>query len=210
MTVIRTGISWTRSTWNPTAGCSKVSPGCDNCYAAAMFTRTGLGFGHAFTDLKLHSERLEHVKRFRPYVGPDGRLLPHLVFVNSISDIMHEAVPDEFVHQVFDAMETQPKTIFQTLTKRPVRLRQFLVARYGNSGVPTHIWIGVSCEDNRVAKRLDILRSIKDRTGGEMTAFVSVEPIIGKTDEMDFSGLSWVITGGESGGRARAQLAVCL
>jgi hypothetical protein len=105
-----------------------------------------------------------------------------------------------------DVMEAHPLTQFQVLTKRPVRARQILVDRYGNRGIPANFWIGVSCEDNRVAARLNILRSIKERTGGNMTAFVSVEPIIGPTDALDFSGCDWVITGGESGGGARLMM----
>lgn len=203
MTAWTTNIAWTDSTWNPATGCTPVSAGCDNCYAAAMFSRTGLGFGHAFNDVTLHPDRLEHVKRFKPRMGPDGRWLPHKVFVNSISDLFHDAIPDAFIRQVFEAMRQNPATVFQALTKRPIRMRRFLLDCYLGGGVPENIWIGVSVEDNRVAKRLDILRDARCRTGGTFTAFASVEPLIGPADQMDFTGVAWVIVGGESGARAR-------
>jgi Protein of unknown function (DUF5131) len=160
--------------------------------------------------VQIHPDRLAHVGRFRPIKAGDGTLLPHCVFTNSMSDAWHEKIPTEFIHKVLDVMEANPLTIFQVLTKRPVRARQILVDRYGNRGVPANFWIGVSCEDNRVAARLNVLRSIKDRTGGTMTAFVSVEPIVGPTDALDFSGMNWVITGGESGGGARLMLSAWL
>ena len=203
MTVTGTKISWTNSTWNWAVGCTKVSAGCDNCYASALVGNTRFNFGHAFEDLQLHPNRLAHVGRFRPIPAGDGTRLPHLVFTNSMSDAWHEKIPTEFIHKVLDVMEAHPTTIFQVLTKRPIRARQILVDRYGNSGIPANFWVGVSAEDNRVAARLNVLRSIKERTGGTMTAFVSVEPIVGPTDALNFTGIDWVITGGESGGGAR-------
>jgi protein gp37 len=124
------------------------------------------------------------------------------VFANSMSDWAHEDIPDEFVHRMFDAMESTPDVIYQLLTKRPVRARKFLVGRYGNRGIPAHLWIGTTAESNDVAARVNVLRSIQDRCG-HMTAFLSVEPIIGPTDGIDFAGMSWIITGGESGPGAR-------
>lgn len=200
MTVIGSGISWTTSTWNWAIGCTPVSAGCDHCYAAALVNR--LDFGHRFEDVRLHPDRLAHVSKFRPKLGADGSLAPHLVFTNSMSDWAHEQIPDEFIHKTFDVMEGAPGVIFQLLTKRPIRARKLLVGRYGNSGVPANFWVGTTAESNAVKGRVDILRSIQDRTG-PMTAFLSVEPIVGPTDEIDFSGMSWIITGGESGGKAR-------
>jgi protein gp37 len=124
------------------------------------------------------------------------------VFTNSMSDAWHDKIPDDVIHKVLDVMEAHPLVQFQVLTKRIIRARKILVARY-RQGVPANFWIGVSAEDNRVAARLNVLRSIKDRTGGNMTAFVSVEPIIGPTDALDFTGIDWAIWGGESGPRAR-------
>ena len=202
MTVIGTGISWTNSTWNWAVGCKKVSAGCDHCYAAALVHRMQHNFGHKFEDVKIHPARLQHVNKFKPILGADGQMQPHLVFTNSMSDWAHEDIPDDFVHKTFDVMESTPNVIYQMLTKRPIRARKLLVGRYGNSGIPANIWPGFTVEDNQLSARADILRSIQDRTG-PATAFLSVEPIVGPTDKIDFSGLSWIITGGESGGSAR-------
>jgi protein gp37 len=202
MVVLNSGISWCSGTLNPWVGCRKVSDGCKFCYAEELVQRMP-SFGHDFADVKLHMKRLAEIRRMKPHVHPDDTRTPYLAFVNSMSDFFFEDVPDENIHTALDAFEAAPQTIFQVLTKRPIRARKVLVGRYGNGGIPPNVWMGVSAEDNRVAKRLDILRSIKDRTGGGGTFFVSVEPIVGPTDKLDFSGLSWVITGGESGPNAR-------
>jgi protein gp37 len=199
MTVIGTGISWTNSTWNLAVGCHKVSAGCDNCYAEAMVGRLA-SFKQQFNEVRLKLDRLDHVHKFRPLVAPDG-LSPHMVFVNSMSDFWHDAIPEDAIHRILDVMEEHPNVILQILTKRPVRARRILTARY-KAGIPSHIWIGVSAEDNRVAARLNIMRTIRERCGGG-TFFVSVEPIVGPTDKLDFSGMDWTITGGESGPGAR-------
>ena len=159
-------------------------------------------FGHKFEDVQIHPGRLKHVSKFRPIVGADGSRSPHLVFTNSMSDWAHDAISDDFLHKTFDVMESNPEVVFQLLTKRPIRARKVLVGRYGNTGVPANFWVGTTAESNDVKGRVDVLRSIQDRTGA-MTAFLSVEPIVGPTDQVDFTGMSWIITGGESGGRAR-------
>ncbi len=200
MTVIGTGISWTNSTWNPWVGCKAVSAGCEHCYAQYLVERR---WQQDFSKVQLRLDRLDHVRRFRPIVDQDGRRAPHLVFVNSLSDLFFEQVSDEIIGKTLEVMEGAPDTIFQVLTKRQIRARKLLVDRYASSGAPPNIWFGVSAEDNRVAGRLHILRTIKERTGGAMTVFASVEPIVGPTDQLDFSGLDWVITGGESGPQAR-------
>jgi protein gp37 len=200
MVVINTNISWTTSTWGLATGCHKVSSGCDHCYAEAMVNRWP-SFGHRFDEVKLHLDRLKDIRKFRPLVGPEG-LLPHMVFVNSMSDFWHDAIPDDAIARILDVMEAHPAIIFQILTKRPIRARKILTARYLGKGIPRHIWIGVSTEDNRVAARLNIMRSIKQRTGSG-TFFVSVEPIVGPTDALDFTDMDQVITGGESGPGAR-------
>jgi protein gp37 len=180
-------------------GCVAVSEGCKHCYAQTLVEQR---WRKRFDVVEMHLERLADVRKFRPLVGPDG-LLPHMVFVNSLSDFFFEQVPDAAMHTVLDTMERYPTVQWQILTKRPIKARNILVGRYSGRGIPRHIWIGVTAEDNRVSKRLDILRTIGDRTGGDPTLFASVEPIVGPTDELDFSGLSWVITGGESGPGAR-------
>ena len=201
MTVIGTGISWTNSTWGLATGCDKVSAGCDHCYAEELVTRMG-NFGHTFDQVKLHMERLPHVRRFKPLPDGEGGFNPHMVFVNSMGDFWHDAISDQVVHQILDVMEANTHVVFQILTKRPIRARRLLTARYGGTGIPQHIWIGVSAEDNRVAKRLAIMRTVKQRCGGGVF-FVSVEPIVGPTDQLDFADMDWIITGGESGPKAR-------
>jgi protein gp37 len=181
-------------------GCTKVSPGCDNCYAEAMAER--LWGGRAFTDIRVHPERLDQVRKFKPIEDADGSLRPRLVFVNSMSDIFHEEVPDAFRDQVFDAIEDNPLTVFQCLTKRAHTMRAYIGARFKGRSVPDNIWLGPSVEDNRVKGRLRITRALKDEVG-DFTAFASVEPIIGPCDALDFTRIDWVLTGGESGWRAR-------
>ena len=126
-----------------------------------------------------------------------------MVFVNSLSDFWHEKIPDDFVHKALDAFEQHPTIIFQILTKRPGRMRRFITERYtSNSGVPSNFWIGVTCEDNRVKRGLDILRATKYEVG-DFTAFTSIEPITAPCDKIDLAGVDWVLTGGESGPRCR-------
>jgi protein gp37 len=177
-----------------------VSAGCDHCYAEEIVGRWD--FGHTFDQVKLHLERLPHVRRFKPLPDGQGGFNPHMVFVNSMSDFWHDAISNEVIYQILDVMEANRHVVFQILTKRPIRARRLLTGRYGGKGIPSHIWIGVSAEDNRVAKRLDIMRTIKQRCGGG-TFFVSVEPIVGPTDQIDFADMDWIITGGESGPKAR-------
>lgn len=199
MTSIGTGISWTHSTWNPWIGCVAVSEGCSRCYAKTLVEQR---WKKDFGKVEMHLERLRDIRKFRPLVSPDG-LLPHMVFVNSLSDFFFEQVPDAAIHLVLDEMEKHPLIQWQILSKRPVRARKMLVDRYRGRGIPPHLWIGFTAEDGRVARRLDILRSIGERTGGRPTLFASVEPIVGPTDALDLSGLSWTISGGESGPGAR-------
>lgn len=199
MATMKTHISWTNSTWNPTTGCTKVSAGCDHCYAEALTNRL---FGGGFEVVKSHPKRLTQAHGFQPLRNPDGSLTPRMVFVNSMSDLMHDDIADTFRDSVFDAMEGEPRTIFQVLTKRPMTLRRYIEARYGNRGIPAHLWFGASVEDNRVKGRVDMLRRLKDACG-EFTAFLSVEPLIGAADKHDYTRIDWVLIGGESGPKAR-------
>jgi protein gp37 len=145
---------------------------------------------------------LSQVAKFKPLVK-DGRLVPHMVFVNSMSDLHHEIIPDRFLDQVYDAMESAPSTIFQILTKRPGPMQRFLRRRYGDSGAaPSNLWFGVSVENDDVRKRIDVLLAIKQRHAVSC-AFLSVEPLIGPIDRCDFTGMDWVLIGGESGARCR-------
>ncbi|HVH73293.1 MAG TPA: DUF5131 family protein [Stellaceae bacterium] len=201
MTVVNSEISWCTGTLNLTVGCTAVSAGCENCYAETLVGR-GIFKSRDFSTLQFYPERIGDLRKFAPGPGPDGQIAPKLVFVNSLSDFWHEQIGDDFIHAALDRFEEHPRVILQILTKRPVRMRRLIAERYKGRGVPPHLWLGVSAEDNRVAARINFLRRLKDQVG-DFTAFVSIEPIVGPTDELDFTGVDWVLTGGESGPRAR-------
>lgn len=187
-----TSIEWTDATWNPVTGCTKISPGCDNCYAERFSERFRGVRGNAFEqgfDLTLRPERLQQ---------PLGWRQPKMIFVNSMSDLFHKDVPDSFISKVFDTMESADWHNFQLLTKRSSLMRDFLRRRYGNGRGPLHIWCGVSVEDGARKSRVQHLR---DAPAG--TRFLSIEPLIGSIGSLDLNGIDWVIVGGESGPRAR-------
>lgn len=177
-------IAWTDTTWNPVHGCSKVSAGCDNCYAE----RISRQYGH--TDHEWTNEHADENVTARPDKLEEPYSLdePSRVFVNSMSDLFHSAVPDEFIRDVFAVMRNCPHHIFQILTKRPGR------AAHLNLEWPPNVWMGTSVEDDRVAKRIDLLRDCDAET-----LFISFEPLIGPVGEVNLSGYSWAIVGGESG-----------
>jgi protein gp37 len=200
MTVLQSSISWCTGTLNLTVGCTRVSAACDNCYANHLVHR--LQGGDFFERLQFYPERLMDLRKFAPRRNAAGEVEPKMVFVNSLSDFWHEKIPESFIHRALDAFEQHPHTIMQILTKRPGRMRRFVLDHYGHSGIPANIWLGVTCEDNRVKRGLDLLRDVKDRVG-DFTAFTSIEPITARCDEIDLTGIDWVLTGGESGPRAR-------
>jgi protein gp37 len=200
MTVLRSSISWCTGTLNLTVGCTRVSAACDNCYANDLVHRLmGGGF---FESLDFYPKRLADLRKFAPSRNAAGEVEPKMVFVNSLSDFWHEKIPESFIHQALDAFEQHPRTIIQILTKRPGPMRRLIVARYGNTGIPANIWLGITCEDNRVRRGLDLLRDVKARVG-DFTAFTSIEPITAPCDQIDLTGIDWVLTGGESGPKAR-------
>jgi len=187
-----TAIEWTDATWNPVTGCTKISAGCDHCYAERFSERFRSTPGHPFKtgfDLTLRPERLQHPLHWRT---------PRMIFVNSMSDLFHKEIPREFISRVFDTMEQASWHTFQVLTKRSSLMRNFLRKRYGTSRGPLHIWFGVSVEDGTKASRIDHLR---EAPAG--VRFLSIEPLIGSMGELDLTGLDWVIVGGESGPGAR-------
>ena len=186
-------IEWTNATWNPVTGCTKLSAGCDHCYAERFSERFRGVLGHPFEpgfDLTLRPERLEQPKHWRR---------PRLIFVNSMSDLFHKNIPTEFVDSVFDSMESADWHVYQILTKRSSLMRDFVNRRYSNRGPPEHIWLGVSIEN---ASTLSRLRHLKQSRAS--TRFVSFEPLLGPIGEVDLHGVHWVIAGGESGPRARS------
>ena len=186
-------IEWTNSTWNPVTGCTKVSEGCDNCYAERFAERWRGVPGNYFKggfDLQLRPAMLDRPQTWR------GR---RLIFVNSMSDLFHVDVPDSYIDEVFRRMETVDRHIYQLLTKRPERMRRYVNRRYKKALVPDNVWFGVSVESNKYAWRAQMLREITARV-----RFLSIEPMIGAVDKVSFEGVGWVIAGGESGpGRRR-------
>ncbi|MGO3933089.1 DUF5131 family protein [Rhodopseudomonas pseudopalustris] len=187
-----TAIEWTDATWNPVTGCTKISAGCDNCYAERFSERFRNVPGHPFEsgfDLTLRPERLDQPLRWRT---------PRMIFVNSMSDLFHKEIPTEFVSRVFDTMERAQWHTFQILTKRSSIMRKFLRTRYGSSRGPKHMWFGVSVEDGSRKSRIDHLR---ESPAG--VRFLSLEPLIAPVGQLNLQGIDWVIVGGESGPRAR-------
>lgn len=185
-------IEWTDATWNPVTGCTKISPGCDHCYAERFSERFRGVKGHPFEfgfDLTMRPERLEQ---------PLAWKRPKMIFVNSMSDLFHKLIPFDFVSKVFDTMEKADWHTFQVLTKRSSILRSFINARYRTRPVPSHIWLGVSVEDN---KRTSRIRHLQQTNAS--VRFVSIEPLLGPPGTINLSGISWVIAGGESGPGAR-------
>jgi protein gp37 len=187
-----TEIEWTDATWNPVTGCTKISAGCDHCYAERFSERFRGTRGHPFEngfDLTLRAARLEQPLHWRG---------SRMIFVNSMSDLFHKEIPKDFISRVFDTMERAHWHTFQVLTKRSSLMRDFLRRRYGEGRAPSHIWLGVSVEDS--SKKSRILHLQEARAG---VRFLSIEPLIGAVGPLDLSGINWVIVGGESGPGAR-------
>lgn len=185
-------IEWTDATWNPVTGCTKITAGCDNCYAARFAERFRNVPGHPFEngfDLTLRPDRLRQPLSWRR---------PRMIFVNSMSDLFHKAVPRDFIDSVFESMEEADHHVFQILTKRSSLMRTYLQNRYGYRPPPAHIWIGVSVEHGGSKARVDHLRAAP-----AAVRFLSVEPLIGPVGDVDLTGIHWVIAGGESGPGAR-------
>lgn len=185
-------IEWTDATWNPITGCTKISRGCDNCYAERFSERFRGTPGHPFEtgfDLTFRPARLQQ---------PLTWSRPRMIFVNSMSDLFHKEVPVTFIDQVFDTMEQAHWHHFQILTKRSSLMRAFLKARYARRAPPMHIWLGVSVEDHL---RVSRIRHLQQSPAG--VRFLSVEPLLGSVGKLDLTGIDWIIVGGESGPRAR-------
>jgi len=181
-------IEWTEATWNPVTGCSKVSPGCAHCYAETFSERWRGVADHPYEqgfDLRLWSTRLDQPLAWRR---------PRFIFVNSMSDLFHEQIPDEYVAAVFEVMVRADWHVFQILTKRQDRL----LALANDLPWPDHVWMGVSIENRRFVHRADALREVP-----AAVRFVSAEPLLGPLDGLDLSGIDWLIAGGESGAHHR-------
>lgn len=190
-------IEWTEATWNPTTGCDRTSPGCDNCYALTLAKRlkamgqpkyqldgnprtSGPGFA-----LQCHPDALDIPRTWKH---------PRTIFVNSMSDLFHPEVPVSFIRDVFTVMADTPQHTYQVLTKRSKRL-----AKIGPSlDWPDNVWMGVSVENDRYTLRVPHLL-----TCGAQIKFLSCEPLIAPLPSLQLDGLDWVIVGGESGPGAR-------
>lgn len=187
-------IEWTDSTWNPIRGCTKVSPGCKHCYAETFAERFRGVRGHPYEqgfDLRLVPEKLTE---------PLLWSAPRMVFVNSMSDLFQEDVPDDYVIAVAKVMQLADWHTYQVLTKRSGRMRELLNGKLSFAGSLAHIWWGVSVED----KRHGIPRLEDLRNSLAATRFLSIEPLLEDLGSLDLSGIHWLIVGGESGPGARA------
>jgi protein gp37 len=184
----KSAIEWTDATWNPVTGCSKVSPGCKHCYAERLATRLQAMGNHRYRngfEVTLHEDVLVLPLRWRQ---------PRRIFVNSMSDLFHESIPDDFIVRVFETMVEASWHLFQVLTKRAQRL-----ATLGPKlPWPGNVWQGVSIESESYTGRVEQLTRVPARV-----RFLSVEPLLGPIPVLPLGGVDWVIVGGESGPRHR-------
>lgn len=184
----KSAIEWTEYSWNPVTGCTKISPGCQNCYAERMAIRLqAMGHRNYVNGFKiaLHAHILNAPLKWKR---------PSVVFVNSMSDLFHEDVPEQFIHKVFRVMSRTTQHQYQILTKRAERLSEL------NPVIvwPENVWMGVSVENQDYKYRIDYLRMTNARV-----KFVSFEPLLESMPPLDLKKIDWVIAGGESGPRAR-------
>jgi protein gp37 len=181
-------IEWTEATWNPVTGCTKISPGCKHCYAERMAKRLkAMGQANYVNgfDLTLQPQALELPLRWKK---------PQTIFVNSMSDLFHIDVPEDFIFQVFEVMARAYWHRFRILTKRSERLLELSPRLPWQS----NIWMGVSVENQKYTERIDHLR----KTGAQVK-FLSIEPLLGPLRKLKLNKIDWVIVGGESGPGAR-------
>lgn len=190
---ISSKIEWTEATWNPVRGCTKISPGCKNCYAETFAERFRGVPGHPYEqgfDLRLVPEKL---------IEPLTWTMPRTVFVNSMSDLFQEGISTEYVVAVTQVMMAANWHTYQVLTKRSERMRDLLSNQLGFASQAGHIWWGVSVEDREYG--LPRVRHLRETSAG--VRFLSIEPLLEDLGEIDLSGIHWAIVGGESGPGAR-------
>ena len=183
-----TKIEWTERTWNPVTGCTKISVGCEHCYAETMSRRLcAMGnpkYRNGFQST-LHPEDLIEPMRWKK---------PSTIFVCSMSDLFHQDVPFEFIDKVFAVIRNTPQHVYQILTKRAERMSDYFATRI----IPHNAWIGVTVEVAKTKNRIDYIRHLK-----APIRFISCEPLLEDLGELDLKGINWVIVGGESGVQAR-------
>lgn len=186
-------IEWTDATWNPVRGCSKVSPGCANCYAETFAERFRGVPGHPYElgfDIRLVPQKLTEPLRWRT---------PKMIFVNSMSDLFHEAVPDSYIKAVVQTMMAANWHTYQILTKRSERMRDLLNTTLRVSADQQHIWWGVSVENKKHGlQRIEHIRQCSAKV-----RFLSIEPLLEHLGVLNLHGINWVIVGGESGPGSR-------
>ncbi|MGO9323531.1 MAG: DUF5131 family protein [Terracidiphilus sp.] len=190
---INSSIEWTDATWNPVRGCTKISPGCAHCYAERFAERFRGVPGHPFEqgfDLRLVPQKLDDPLRWKK---------PKKVFVNSMSDLFHEGVPDDYIAEVAEVMVRADWHTYQILTKRSARMRDLLKTRLRVAASKPHIWWGVSVEN----KKFGLPRIAHLRSSPAVVRFLSVEPLLEDLGTVNLTGINWVIVGGESGIGAR-------
>jgi len=184
----RSNIEWTEATWNPVTGCSKISSGCKYCYAerwALMQEKRGISQYRNGFSLTLAPERLNDPKKWQT---------PKLIFVNSMSDLFHEEIPEDYIRKVFQVMNDTPRHTYQILTKRIERVKKICSELTWSN----NIWLGVSVEKNDNHYRVDILKRIPSQI-----KFISYEPLLELINQYNYENIDWVLVGGESGGKAR-------
>lgn len=179
MAADRSPIEWTEATWNPTSGCTRVSPGCDRCYAERITKRFPRTFPNGFK-LTLRPDALDIPLRWRR---------PRMIFVNSMSDLFHSDVPEDYLRRVFDVMRRTPQHTYQVLTKRAERLARVAT----RLPWPPNVWMGVSVESPAYTWRIDYLRCVPSAI-----RFISAEPLIARLPSLNLNGIDWLIAGGES------------
>ncbi|HSC19597.1 MAG TPA: phage Gp37/Gp68 family protein [Rhizomicrobium sp.] len=195
-------IEWTDATWNPVSGCTIVSPGCTHCYAMRMAARLQ-AMGHAAYEnvtqkvngkpvwtgtLHLNEQALSIPLRWRA---------PRKIFVNSMSDLFQDGIPEAFIARIWEIMAQTPRHVFQILTKRPENMLR--VIRANHLATLPNVWLGTSVESRKYIGRIDYLRHVPAQV-----RFISYEPLLGAVGRIDMTGIHWAIVGGESGPRARA------
>ena len=192
---IGSNIEWTESTWNPSTGCTKISPGCKNCYAERLSNRLKL------MGVLKYKNNFKFTQHESDVELPIKWKKPRKIFVNSMSDLFHKDAEMEFVGRCFFTMVKANWHIYQVLTKRPEQMAEFskMFSKYFGFPIPSHIWMGTSIENNDTTWRIKELTKVKCST-----RFISFEPLLEKIDKVDLKGIDWAIIGGESGFHFRA------
>ncbi len=192
---METKIEWTEKVWNPSIGCTKISEGCKNCYAESFAKRLQAMGMEDYKDgfkFKILPHRLNEPLKIKK---------PQKFFVNSMSDLFHDDMPEEYLNQIFDVINQTPQHTYQILTKRVENMYIY----FQNHNVPQNVWLGVTVENSKYSYRIDILKKIN-----ATIKFISFEPLIDSAGKIDLTDIDWVIVGGESGYNGRPMKPECV